>query len=437
MNDRHGRGRVLKPNPLFVPLVRYIVLRFLRRRYRLSAIGTRALAGLKPPYIVVANHVNFWDPFWINAYLPHTIQYVTSENIFRTFLTRLAMRLLGSIPKAKAVNDADSVRDILRVIHAGGVVGTFPEGSRTFDGRSTPHLLAVSKLIHKVKVPVVAVRIRGGYLARPRWARDARIGKVDLEYELLFTAESLGRLSLQEVHDRMDAALSVDEVAWQKRNMVRFRGKRPAEYIERLLFICPHCRSVSTMMSRNRKVVCTTCGYAVTIDDFGFFEPSRAPRYFHDPAEWNAWQLPVFREHLAHRQSSREPLLTARPAFLMKGRHARRLQKMQEGAAILYADRIEFSGGKAPNEVFPMDLIRGANVQNREKFEFHCSGTLYRLDFMNPRASSYQWTLAVETLQSLRADLRKRGQASIDGARQGTEADAARHGSSRIATART
>jgi 1-acyl-sn-glycerol-3-phosphate acyltransferase len=416
MRQAAASRRVLKPNPLFVPLVRHVILRILRRRYGLSATGTEALRGLKPPYIVVANHVNFWDPFWINSFVPHTIQFVTSENIFRTFLTRLAMRLLGSIPKAKAVNDADAVGILIRVLKASGVVGIFPEGSRSFDGRSTPHLAVVSKLIRKMRVPVVAVRIRGGYLARPRWAAEPRVGRVDLEFELLFTAESLARLPVQEVRDGMTAALAVDESAWQRRHMIRYRGRRPAEYIERLLFVCPHCRSVSTMASRGSRVICTACGYAAALDDFGFLAPSVGPRYFRDPAEWNAWQLPVFQEHLEARLGSAEPILAERPAFLMKGRHARRLRRMRQGAALLYADRIVFRGGAGPDLEFGLDAVRGANVQNREKFEFHCRGALYRLDFMNPRASSYQWTVAVETLQSLRAAPRRRGLALGGGA---------------------
>ena len=99
----------LKPHPLVVPLMRTIVLRFLKRRYRLEAADEDHVRNLKPPFLVVANHVNFWDPFWINAFIAAPIQFVASDNLFRTTLFGLAMRLLGSIPKTKLMNDAQTV----------------------------------------------------------------------------------------------------------------------------------------------------------------------------------------------------------------------------------------------------------------------------------------------------------------------------------------
>jgi 1-acyl-sn-glycerol-3-phosphate acyltransferase len=127
--------RLLRPHPLVVPLMRAIVLRFLRRRYRLEAVGAEHVRDLKPPFIVVANHVNFWDPFWINAFISTPIQFVASDNLFRTTLLGFAMRLLGSIPKTKLMNDAQTIGHIFRVLEAGGVVGIFPEGTRSYDGR--------------------------------------------------------------------------------------------------------------------------------------------------------------------------------------------------------------------------------------------------------------------------------------------------------------
>ncbi len=74
--------------PLIVPVIRRLLLPFLVRRYRLSASGLSALESMAPPYVVVANHVNFWDPFWVNAFIRHPIQFVASDNLFRSILSR-------------------------------------------------------------------------------------------------------------------------------------------------------------------------------------------------------------------------------------------------------------------------------------------------------------------------------------------------------------
>jgi 1-acyl-sn-glycerol-3-phosphate acyltransferase len=376
------------------------VLRFLRRRYRLSATGAGAVRGFKPPYIVVANHVNFWDPFWINSFVPHPIQFVTSDNVFRTLFLGLAMRLLGSIPKTKLMSDTESIRHIIQVLSNGGVIGIFPEGARTFDGRSGENIQAVAKLLRKLRVPVLCVRIQGGYLARPRWARAVRRGRVTLEYSVLFTAGELSRSTVEEVHQKMSGRLAVDEMAWQRGAMVRFRGKRPAEYLERLLFVCPSCGAVSTLVSRNRKVMCASCAYRVAVNDYGFFEQDRGPLLFREPAEWNAWQLSVFREILEQKRARGEILLSESPAALLRGFRSRPLVILRHGAALLYPDRIVFQGREPMDAVFPLDRVKGVNVQNGEKLELYMDNVLYRLDFRSPRASSYQWAKAVELLQS-------------------------------------
>jgi 1-acyl-sn-glycerol-3-phosphate acyltransferase len=379
--------------------MRLLVLPFLVRRYRVTAVDSgQVLKTVVPPYVVVANHVNYWDPFWISAFLRHPIQFVTSDNIFREAFLGVVMQLVGSIPKTKLMNDSRTVRQIFGVRREGRVIGIFPEGARSDDGRSLPVIPAVARLIRKLGVPVVSAKTAGGYLSRPRWARNPRTGGVQIEYSLLFSREDLSRLSDDEVLSAMAAKLEFDEMAWQRKNLLRFRGRRPAELLERLLFICPHCRSSSSLESRDDTLRCTACAYQVRLNRLGFLEPRRGPLYFEDPAQWNSWQLPVFEEMLAEHESYDEPIFEERPTVLLRGYRDRPLRKVGSGSAALMRDRILFrrNGGKWRS--FPLSRIQGMNVQNGEKLEFYCDNALFRLDFLQPRASSYKWTKAVQFL---------------------------------------
>jgi len=390
---------LLRPHPLIVPLMRTIFLRFLKRRYHLEAEDVDRVRNLKPPFIVVANHVNFWDPFWINAFISAPIQFVASDNLFRTVFYGLAMRLLGSIPKTKLMNDTQTIGHIFRVIGAGGAVGIFPEGSRSYDGRSESPQFAVARLICKLKVPVVSVLIRGGYLARPRWARTARLGRVSLRYRLLLAGPDLVGRSAEEVFRLLSRELTFDEMAVQRDRRVSFPARRPAEYLERLLFICPQCSSVATLVSRVRRFSCTRCGYAVRVDDTGFLIHERGPLHFDDPADWNAWQLGVL-GGLLNSGDGQECRLQESDAILLHGYRFRRLRKLMRGRLMLFPDRLEAQGRRGEIMTFWIASIQGANVQNREKLEFYYDGVLYRVDFPNPRSSSYMWLKAVEYLQS-------------------------------------
>ncbi|MGA2641548.1 MAG: lysophospholipid acyltransferase family protein [Spirochaetia bacterium] len=393
------RERAPRPSGLIVPLMRLVVLPFLIRRYRVSASGgLRALRALPPPYIVLANHVNYWDPFWISAFIRHPVQFVTSDNIFREAFFGAAMRLVGSIPKTKLMNDSRTVRQIFGVRGNKGVIGIFPEGSRSYDGRSGPVIPAVARLIRKLGIPVISATIAGGYLSRPRWARHVRRGRVQIQYRLLFSKDDLARLSDDEVSEAVAQAIDFNEMDWQRKSLVRFRGRRPAEFLERLLFICPHCRSVSRLESRADRLTCMACGYQVRMNRLGFFEPRRGPLYFEDPAKWNAWQLPVLQGMLAETGRPGQPIFEERPTLLLRGYRDRPLRVVSHGSAALMRDRILFYPNAGGPRSFFHSKIRGMNVQNGEKLEFYYDNALFRLDFRSARASPYKWTKTVEIL---------------------------------------
>jgi 1-acyl-sn-glycerol-3-phosphate acyltransferase len=387
-----------RPHPLVVPLVRHVLLPFLARRARLSAVGLAALEKVTPPYLVVANHANVWDPFWINFFVRHPIQFVSSDNLFRTFFLGLAMRLLGAIPKTKLMNDPEAVRAIFGVLRAGGVVGIFPEGCRSYDGRTSPLVPAVCRLVRRLRVPVIGARIFGGYLSRPRWARNPRRGAVQIVYDRLFTGEDLARLTEDEVSAVLSRHLACDDVAWQRTRMVQFRSRRPAEFLERLLFICPHCRSVSRLTSVGDRVRCTGCEYAVRVNRHGFLVPCTGPLYFDSPSDWNIWQLQILERMLAARGPFGEFIFEESPSRLLTGFRTRPLRRMDTGTARLTRERILFDGKSGSTSSFRLAEVQGMNVQNREKLEFYHERILYRLDFLDPRASSYKWEKAVELL---------------------------------------
>ncbi|MGP4071202.1 lysophospholipid acyltransferase family protein [Piscibacillus sp. B03] len=39
--------------------------------------------GLKPPYVIIANHVNNWDPLFLNCYIDEPVCYIAGEPLFR------------------------------------------------------------------------------------------------------------------------------------------------------------------------------------------------------------------------------------------------------------------------------------------------------------------------------------------------------------------
>ena len=406
---KRAKKRTLTPKKWFVWLVKPNILSFLRRRYNITVIHNEEVKDLEPPFIMVGNHVNFWDPFFLHMDISPTIQYIASDNVFRTKVLGTVMRLLGSIPTSKFRSDLATIAQVLRIVKRRGVVGVFPEGRRTWDGQTLWHVPTVSKLIHKLKLPVIGVIIKGGYLSSPRWARHIRRGKIELEYKLVFTPEELASISAEECHALLEERIYHDDMEWQRERMIPFAGKSLAEYIESTLFACPKCKDLASIHSSGDTGECKTCGYSFRHNQYGFLEAINGPLVFNTVHDWNEWQVEYLKEYLYSQNDPEKVLLEDGPAILLRGYRTRPLKRINTGRAYLTLQGVEFHTTIGKRFFFPIEEIMGENVQMGEKFEFYHQTTLFRLDFINPRVSSYKWYQAVfllhQKLQENRQEL--------------------------------
>lgn len=179
---------------LLVALLRPTLRAWLWWRFRVSLVQDEHVGALKPPLVILPNHVNFWDPFLVGLTMRYPIYYVAADGNFRSTLMRFLLPKVGGIPKAKARNDMESIRTLQALIARRRAIVLFAEGQRNWDGVSRPVMSGTDKLVRLLGAPVLAVRLRGAYLATPRWARNLRRGPVIIEKELILTPEELRQL---------------------------------------------------------------------------------------------------------------------------------------------------------------------------------------------------------------------------------------------------
>lgn len=413
-HKKKNAKRTIRPNPLFVKFIRPIILFILKHRYNLEIEDKVGLKDIKPPYIVVGNHVNYWDPFFLGSFLHQDIQFIASDSVFRTRLFQIIMKLLGSIPTSKFITDTTTVAQIIRIVKRGGVIGVFPEGNSTWDGRSLRHVPTVSRLIHKLKLPVVGVVIRGGYLSKPRWARGLRRGKVFLEYKTVFTSEELREIDGDACRRILEERLEHNELEWNRTQRIPFVGKHQAEYIERVLFVCPHCKAIASFYSQGDTAECRECGYSFRYDEYGLLQPVEAPLVYTSITEWNDWQIKFFIDYLSRDMNTSIPLFEEGPAILWRGYRSEPLKRLNTGRVYFYPYGIEFHTTVGKTKFFPIEEMFGENVQNKEKLEFYHKNSLYRLDFINLRASAYMWYQAISLLHQKAQNREIDGRAHVD-----------------------
>ena len=107
-------------------------------RYRLSSENQDVVRGLKPPYLVIPNHVMTFDPLFVNYFIPDPIYYVASDANFRSPFTSFWLRHVGAVATSKLADDLASLRLMLRLLKQGKLIGIFAEGQRCWDGVSMP-----------------------------------------------------------------------------------------------------------------------------------------------------------------------------------------------------------------------------------------------------------------------------------------------------------
>lgn len=200
----------------FNKLLRFTFGKYLSLRFNVK-INNEEIADVKPPYIVIGNHIGAWDPFLMSMGIDEPIYFVISDTHFRHFWLRQVLKLVGGIPKSKQLADSGTIRAIISIIKKNGVVGVYPEGARNWDLKNVPVFYSTAKLIKNLKVPVINTLMEGAGLTRPRWARSSRTGVIYIKYSVLFTPEDISKMSVDEIYQKIVDGIRMNEYEWQEK----------------------------------------------------------------------------------------------------------------------------------------------------------------------------------------------------------------------------
>ncbi|MGI8427303.1 MAG: lysophospholipid acyltransferase family protein [Actinomycetota bacterium] len=155
---------------------RWILSPLLRRLYQIQVEGLENLPS-NGPVIVVANHTSFMDSIWIPLILPRRIVYLTKAEYFDSWKTVWFFRGLGMIPvdrQAKGGGD-DALSAAHALLDAGGVLGLYPEGTRSPDGRLYRGRTGVGRLAVRSGAPVVPIGLIGSSAVMSKGARIPKL----------------------------------------------------------------------------------------------------------------------------------------------------------------------------------------------------------------------------------------------------------------------
>ncbi|HLH72296.1 MAG TPA: lysophospholipid acyltransferase family protein [Chloroflexota bacterium] len=130
------------------------------------ALGRVEVEGLenlpsKGGVILAPNHLHLADPPVLSAFLPRKIYFMVKQEAWDTPFVGLIPRWFEAFPVRRGEVDLNAYRQALRLLADGQVVGIFPEGHRSVDGRLHAGQPGAVVLAQRSGVPIVPVGIWG------------------------------------------------------------------------------------------------------------------------------------------------------------------------------------------------------------------------------------------------------------------------------------
>ncbi|MCX5408747.1 1-acyl-sn-glycerol-3-phosphate acyltransferase [Streptomyces sp. NBC_00335] len=139
--------------------------------------------------IIAGNHLSFSDHFLMPAILTRRITFLAKAEYFtgpglKGRLTAAFFRSAGQIPVDRSGKDAGqaALREGLGVLSKGELLGIYPEGTRSHDGRLYKGKVGVAAMALGAAVPVVPCAMVGTFEIQPPGQKIPKIRRVTIRF---------------------------------------------------------------------------------------------------------------------------------------------------------------------------------------------------------------------------------------------------------------
>lgn len=366
------------------PVARLIGRVLFRFRWKTSRIDG--------PFLLVCNHNTDLDPILVACSFPRDQMYfIASEHLMRSGLGgKLVSWLQAPIARQKGGNANAPVMAALRHLKAGHNVAFFPEGNRSWDGMTGRFPESTGKFIRTAAAAgasLVTYRLDGAYFASPRWAGAAiRKGLISGGVVGIYPPEQLKAMKGEEINALIAKDITVDDYALQAEKHITFRGKRLAEHLETMLFLCPLCGRSGELRSENDTLRCSCGGTARYLPDGTLSGDSP----FHTLQEALHWQKGQLRALCAGAEDT--PIFSDPSMLCHEVETGEGLTLVGQGSVSLYRDRLCL-----PGLTLPLEDIRGVSIRGAQNLFVGTDKNTYQLSSPQVR-NTLKYLHAIEFL---------------------------------------
>lgn len=402
VSEKESAKKAISPNKVqpvngFVMNVLYYGVRFYLCLCGVRLKTVNKIGKPEAPSIILCNHGSFIDFIYAAAllrkYKPH---FIVARLYFYHSILGWLLRKVGAFPKSMFAMDMENAKNCLTVLRNQEILAMMPEARLSTAGRFEDIQGSTYSFIKKSGVNVYTIKIGGDYLADPKWGKGFRRGSlVEAELDILYTAEQVKDLSLEQLKQGIEQRLTYDEFQWlRQRPKLRYRSHCMAEGLENILTVCPVCGRKHTIATKKDKVFCEHCGYLTSLNDrYGFDDGFR----FADLTQWYDWQTALLAAEIAENENFS---LSSKVELRLPGTGNSLTRHGGHGVCTLTRDGLTYIGTKDGETVelhFTLQriyrLLFGAGVN----FEIY-DGTQILFFVPEEKRSAVDWYLASRIL---------------------------------------
>jgi 1-acyl-sn-glycerol-3-phosphate acyltransferase len=137
--------------------------------------------------ILASNHLSFIDSIFLPLVVSRRVSFLAKSEYFtgkglKGWATRQFLTAAGQIPIDRSGGKAseDSLNTGLRVLGSGGVLGIYPEGTRSPDAKMYRGRTGVARMVLEAGVPIVPVAMIDTEKAMPTGTRIPKVRRIGI-----------------------------------------------------------------------------------------------------------------------------------------------------------------------------------------------------------------------------------------------------------------
>lgn len=114
-------------------------------------------------YIVCANHKSMIDPVFIALALDRQVHFIAKKELFEVPVLKNILKFLKAIPAQRDGKDLSVLRDSIKLIKSGKILGIFPEGTRVKEVKRENIKDGAGYIALKSKTDILTIEIISSY----------------------------------------------------------------------------------------------------------------------------------------------------------------------------------------------------------------------------------------------------------------------------------